>query len=191
MVRYMGLSRSEAKSFLARFLGETPQSLARLLELAATTGGPRSKELDLTAASLDPLWTWAAPRLSWREGYSPPAPGEAGGRVALNALEPEDLLPSWFDPVVPGWARWSAGSLWMIDGLARYLGETLVAEVPKAKWVAGHARPKGYVYQNHPVLTGLPSDDSEPMASVAIIASRVLLPTSGPRTLRDLFDAWT
>ena len=57
--------------------------------------------------------------------------------------------------------------------------------------MAGHARPKGYLYQNHPVLTGLPSDDSEPMASVAIIASRVLLQTPGPRTLRDLFDVWT
>lgn len=191
MVRFVQLTRSEAKAFLDQFLAETPQALDRLRELAASSGGPRAEELDLTAASLDPLWTWAAPRLSWRDGYTPPPPGDPGGRIAPDALEPEDQLPSWFDPVVPGWARWSAASLWLIDGLARYLGETLVAEVPKATWTAGHARAKGYQYENHPVVTGLPADDSEPMASVAIIASRVLLPTPGPSTLRDLYDAWT
>ena len=82
-------------------------------------------------------------------------------------------------------------SLWLMDGLARYLGETLVTQVPGAKWVAAHSRTKGSVYQNHPDVTGLPTDDSEPMASVSIIASRVLLPTPGPRTLTDLYDAWT
>lgn len=191
MVRFVELSRSEAKAFLDRFLGETPDRLAWLRELAATSGGPAADRLDLTPASLDPLWAWAAPRLSWRDGYTPPAPGEPGGRVPLDVLEPEDQLPTWFDPVVPGWARWSADSLWLIDGLARYLGETLVVQIPTARWVAGHARTKGYIYQNHPVVTGLPSDDSEPMASVAIVASRVLLPTPGPSTLRDLYDAWT
>ncbi|MFC3689271.1 hypothetical protein [Aquipuribacter hungaricus] len=191
MVRFVALSRPEAAAYLERFLGETPQALARTVELAASLDGPRPGIFDLSAASLDPLWGWAAPLLSWRDGYTPPAPGEPGGRVPLDVLEPEDELPSWFDPVVPGWARWSAESLSLIDGLARYLGETLVREVPTARWVAGHARARGYMYQNHPVVTGLPVDDSEPMASVAVIASRVLLPTPGPRTLGDLFHTWT
>jgi hypothetical protein len=173
------------------FISEMPQQLNRLRELCATTGGPRPEQLDLTAPSLGPLWAWAAPRLSWRAGYTPPAPGEPGGRVSPDTLEPDDQLPSWFDPIVPGWARWSASSLWLIDGLARYLGETLITEVPKSRWAAGHSRTKGYMYQNHPVVTGLPADDSEPMDSVAIIASRVLLPTPGPGSLRDLYDAWT
>lgn len=191
MVRFIELSRPEARAFLDRFTSETPQHLDRLRERAGATGGPPPEQLDLTASSLNRLWTWAAPRFSWRDGYTPPAPGEPGGRVSLDALEPEDQLPSWFDPLVPGWARWSADSLWLIDGLGRYLGQTLVEEIPGAKWVAGHSRTKGYLYQNHPVITGLPADDSQPMASVAIIASRVLLPTPGPSTLRDLYDAWT
>ena len=49
-------------------------------------------------------------------------------------------------------------SLRLIDGLARHLGETRVTQVPGAKWVAAHSRTKGYQYQNHPVVTGLPTD---------------------------------
>lgn len=191
VVRFVEMSRPEAEAFLDRFLSETPQQLERLRRLATTTGGPRPEALDLSPGSLTPLWTWAAPRLAFRSGYTPPPLGEPGGRVPLDALEPEGQLPSWFDPVVPGWARWSADSLWLIDGLARYLGETLVTHVPRARWAAGHARTKGYVYQHQPVVTGLPTDDSQPMASVTIIAARVLLPSPGPTTLRDLYDAWT
>ena len=191
MVRFVELSRPEAKAFLDRFQRQTPQQLERLRQLATITGEPQPEQLDLTASSLSPLWTWATPRLSWRSGYAPPTPGEPGGRLPLDVLELEDQLPSWFDPVMPGWARWSVDSLWLMDGLARYLGETLVTQVPGAKWVAAHSRTRGYMYQNHPVVTGLPTDDSEPMASVSIIASRVLLPTPGPRTLTDLYDAWT
>jgi hypothetical protein len=191
MVKFVEMSRAEGKAFLDRFLRETPEQLERLRELAAATGGPRPEELDLTPASLTPLWTWAMPRLRWRSGYTPPPLGEPGGRVPPEALEPEDQLPSWFDAGIPGWARWSADSLWLIDGLARYLGETLIAHVPRAKWVAGHARTKGYMYQNHPVVTGLPTDDSEPMDSVGVIAARELLQLPGPNTLRDTYDAWT
>lgn len=190
MVRFVELSRSEAKSFLDRFQDETPERLAALRDLTSSTGGPHADQLDLTPASLEPLWSWAAPRLSWREGFTPPPLGEPGGRVSPEELEPEDQLPGWFDPIVPGWARWSAGSLWLVDGLARYLGETLVTQVG-ARWAAGHARTRGYVYQNHPVVTGLRTDAVQPMASVAIIAGRVLQPTPGPRTLRDLYTAWT
>jgi hypothetical protein len=191
VVEFVRLSRGEAKAFLLRFVSETPERLEQLRELVTVAGGPEADALDLTPASLDPLWRWAAPQLSWRDGYVPPPPGEPGTRVALDGIEPEDLLPSWFDPHVPGWARWSATSLWLIDGIARYLGETLVAQVPRARWAVGHSRTRGYMYQNHPVVTGLPLDEAQPMASVAIIASRVLLPTPGPRTPRDLYDAWT
>ena len=191
MVRFVDMSRAQARTFLDGFRGELTPRLAALRSEAAASGGPSPRELDLTPASLGPLWAWAAPRLSWREGYEPPPPGQPGGRVALTDLEPPEQLPSWFDPIVPGWARWAPASLWLIDGLARYLGETLVVHVPGARWAAGHARARGYVYENHPVVTGLAVDDSEPMGSVAIIAARVLLPTPGPATLHDLYTAWT
>ena len=127
MVRFVELSRPEAKAFLDRFQRQAPQ------------------QLDLTSSSLSPLWTWATPRLSWRSGYAPPTPGEPDGRLPLDVLELEDQLPSWFDPVVPGWARWSVDSLWLMDGPARYLGQRLVTQVPGAKWMAAHSRTKDYV----------------------------------------------
>ena len=64
MVRFVELSRPEAKAFLDRFQRQTPQQLERLRQLATTTGGPQPEQLDLTASSLSPLWTWATPRLS-------------------------------------------------------------------------------------------------------------------------------
>lgn len=190
MVRFVEMSRPEARAFLERFLAETPGRLQALREQCSSTGGPSAQSLDLTPDSLDPLWSWAAPRLAWRDGYQSPPPGEPGGRVPLDQLEPEDQLPSWFDPVVSGWARWSAESLWLLDGLARYLGETVLASVPGARWTAGHARRRGYAYENHPVLTGLPAEDIAPVWSTAIVAARALQPGPGPASLKALHDVW-
>jgi hypothetical protein len=88
--------------------------------------------LDMTPGSLEPLWSWAQPRLSWREGYQPPPRGLPGPRVPLEDLEPIEELPAWFVPDL--WSDFSASSLWLIDGLARYLGECLLDHVPGARW---------------------------------------------------------
>ena len=75
MVRFVDMSRAQAQTFLDGFRGELTPRVAALRSEAAASGGPSPRELDLTPASLGPLWAWAAPRLSWREGYEPP-PGE-------------------------------------------------------------------------------------------------------------------
>jgi hypothetical protein len=80
--------------------------------------------------------------------------------------------------------------LWLIDGLARYLGEVVRTSAPSVRWGAGHARRKGYAYENHPVLTGLPAEDVAPVWSTVIVAGRVLLPSQGPASLRALHDVW-
>jgi hypothetical protein len=56
----------------------------------------------------------------------------------------------------------------------------------------GKSRRKGYFFQNHPVIVGLPvGDPVEPMWSVSILAGRALQPSPGPSTLMDLYTVWT
>jgi hypothetical protein len=52
----------------------------------------------------------------------------------VEVLEPLEELPAWFDPALLRWPAFSASSLWLIDGLARYLGECLRDHVPGARW---------------------------------------------------------
>lgn len=191
MVSFLTMGALEAKAFLASFLETTPQRLKELRQQSSTQGGPPPEVLDLTPASLEPLWSWAHPRLSWREGYQPRPWGQSGPRVPVEGMEPLGELPAWFDPALSRWSAFSASSLWLIDGLARYLGQCLLEHVPGARWEVGKAR-KGYVYQNHPVIVGLPlSDPAQPMWSVSIIAGRALQPSPGPSTLMDLYTVWT
>lgn len=190
MVAFVNMTRAEGKAYLQQFLGENDAALARLHEQAAGSGGPTT--LDLSPASLGPLWDWAVPRASWRDGWVPVPLGEMPGQIYAQDLEPADQLPSWFAfPSVN--ARFSAETLWLLDGLGRYLGQTLVASVPGAKWVAGHNRHKGYMYENHPVVRIGPQE-WEPMHSAGIVLGRALAPWSagpGPASLADLYTAWT
>ena len=84
--------------------------------------------------------------------------------------------------------RFSAPALWLVDGVARYFAEAVIGAVPGARWRAGNAGSKGYVHQNHPVVTGLPADDMEPMWTVLICAAHALNPTGHPSDLLSLFD---
>ncbi len=190
MVELWKLSRAEGKAYVQQFLGENDAALSRLREQAAGSGGPTT--LDLTVASLGPLWAWAVPRASWRTGWVPLPPGEIPPRLSPDDLEPADELPSWF--AFPGGdARFSAETLWLLDGLGRYLGQTLVANVPGATWVAGHNRHRGYQYENHPVVR-IGSTEWEPMQSAGIVLGRAIDPWSsgpGPTSLDDLYTVWT
>jgi hypothetical protein len=155
------MSRAEAKEYLARLLDEMDAGLRGVMDEAAASGGPTAEEWDRTPASLAPVWEWAVPRLSWRAGYEPPALGMPGPRIAADQLEPADQLPSWFHhPSAASYAEFSAGTLWLIDGLGRYLGETVLATVPGTSWAAGHSRTKGYMFQNQPVISGLAEEES-------------------------------
>lgn len=192
MVHFRSLTRQEAKAYLSEFCAENPERIDELRRRAASGGGPSPHELDLSPASLEPLWAWARPQLAWREGYRPPVGAEPPRRVSTDELEPPAQLPSWFDPAVPGWSTYSAATLWLIDGLARYFGECLVATVPSARWAVGHARRKGYAYQNHPVVSGLPSGECEPMWVVAVTVQKALTSAADePDALTRLYAVWT
>lgn len=191
MVTLRTATRREAAGLLATFLARTPARLDELRAEAADSGGPPPGSLDLSTDSLGPLWEWAAPRFAWRPGYAPPPFGLPGPRVDPHAVEPAATLPEWFDPDLH-WNRLSLQSVWLVDGLARYLGECLLREVPGARWTVGRSWRRGYVFQNHPVIRGLPvGGPLQPMWSVSILAARALQPSPGPATPADLVAACT
>lgn len=195
MVEYVSMTPAQARALLSTFLENTPGRVAGLREVCAASGGPSPEALDLGADSLDPLWAWAVPRLAWRDGYVPPPLDMPGPRHPAGPLEPEDQLPEWFDPrVLDGW-RLSASTLWLVDGLARYLAGCVLAGTPSARWTVHRSR-RDDALQNHLVVDGLPVGDVvEPMWSVTVLVTRALATggphTRGPRTLRALHDLWT
>jgi hypothetical protein len=182
---FVSMTRSEAKAYLDRFLDEMGPSLDRF---AASV----DRELTYTQESLERVWNAAAPKLAWRLGYTPPALGQPGPRIASEQLEAPQDLPSWFHhPSGAGYARFSAETLWVIDGAARYLGETFIRNVG-GRWASGDARTEGYVYQNQPVLTDITTDPLSPMQTCAVLVARALRPSpeQGPHGLADVYDVW-
>jgi hypothetical protein len=188
VVQFVSMTRAQAGEYLARFLAEMPASEQRLADTAAATGGPPPELLDHTPESLGLLWQWVTTRLAWRDGYTPPPLGMPGPRIDPADLEPPEQLPSWFHhPSGAGYAEFSADTLWLIDGLGRYLGNTVVHTMPGTQWKAGHARATGYALQNQPVIAGL-GDEIMTIEVCAALAAKAL--RGGQRTLRDAYDNW-
>jgi len=183
---FASMTRADAKAYLEAFLGEMEPSLVRL----ATS---LDCELTFSPDSLQPVWSALTTQLAWRSGYTPPELGQPGPRIVSDQLEPRGALPSWFHhPSGAGYARFSAGTLWLIDGAARYLGETLIRKVG-GRWSSGYAPSKGYMYQNQPVLNGLAPEELSPLQTCAVLSARALRqsPEPGPRTLADVYEQWS
>lgn len=189
---FVSMTKAEARAYLAQFLDEMPRCLDRLMRQCAETGGPVESDLDYTAKSLDALWSWAAPRFQWRDSYTPPASrGELQPQFNADDLEPPEDLPSWvYHPSGHGFDRFSAETLWLIDGLARYLGETVITCIPGTRWASGATRPKGNMVANQPIVAGLTGEES-PIFACTGLASRRLTPwLDSSHTLRSIFEAW-
>lgn len=184
----VSMTRAEARAYLAQFLAEMPTCFERLKQQCADTGGPQESELDFTPESLEGLWDWAAPRFRWRETYTPPAsPGELRRQFDPDDLEPPEELPSWFHhPSGHGLAEFSAETLWLIDSVGRYLGQTVVDSVPNTRWTLGASRPKGNMLANQPVLGGL-SYEVSPLITCVVLTSQTL--TEWEQTT-PLFEAY-
>lgn len=184
---FASMTEPEAKAYLDQFLAEMRPSLVRF----AT-----NIDSDLTY-SVDSLrWAWDAvrPRLAWRSGYLPPNPGQLGPRIRTEELEPPLDLPSWFHhPSGAGYARFSAETLWLIDGAGRYLGEILIRHIGGA-WESGDDPTKGYMFQNQPVFAGITPQPVSPIQTCAVLAARALRggpPGITPRTLVDVYEEWS
>lgn len=182
---FIAMTRADAAEYLARFLDDQQWSLDRF---ASTI----DRELTFSLGSLDPVWDAVEPKLAWRAGYEPPPLGQPGPRIDADQLERPEDLPSWFHhPSSAGYARFSADTLWLIDGAARYLGEVLI-QTAGGRWVSGSEQVTGYMYQNQPVITGIRPEPVSPMQTCSVLAARSLRQRveRGPRTLADVYNAW-
>ncbi|TIC87461.1 hypothetical protein E8D34_10065 [Nocardioides sp. GY 10113] len=188
---FVAMTRTEARSYLERFLAETPDRLAWLADLSAGAGGPKASDLDFSVESVDALWEWAVPRLAWRTGYQPPtSAADVRPRFNPNYLEGPAELPSWFrHPSGVGLARFSADTLWLIDALARYVGEVAIRCIPGSRWASGSTRPKGNMVANQPVLAGS-LDEASPIHACVEAVDRTLSPLLEPETLGEILMYW-
>ncbi|KQO36515.1 hypothetical protein [Aeromicrobium sp. Leaf245] len=182
---FVSMTKPEAADYLVEFLDDMEPALERFAS---------SVEVLLTfePASLREAWASTVTRLSWRVGYAPPSRGQPGPRIGTDEIEPAQELPSWFHhPSGAGYARFSSESLWLIDGAARYLGETVIRSTA-GHWAPGNERMKGYMFQNQPVIVGVTADPVSPMQTCAVLASKELGSTTpaGPRTLTDVYERW-
>ena len=187
---FPGMSRRQARAYLAQFLGEMDASHDRLVGTSEASGGPGRGELDFTRESLGPLWEWARPRYAWRADYVPVPLGQPNP-WRPSGLEPASALPSWFHhPSGIGMERFDAESLWLMDGVARYAARTLTQRLPHLNWGRGTRFPPGYIHANQPVLKGFDVDLC-PYSSEAGRAVSVLVPElNEPPTLVEHHDAW-
>lgn len=183
---FTAMDTTDADEYLHRFLDEQADALQRY---SASVSIP----LEYTPDSLDAVWDATLPHLDWRHGYVPPALGQPGPAINSDQLEPAEALPSWFHhPSGAGYARFSASTLWLIDGAGRYFGEFLVRTM-SAKWASGRSQVKNYLYRNQPVVTGVGLVPISPFQTCAVLSSRALRagPERGPRTLRDVWGQLT
>lgn len=186
------MSKAEARAFLDEFLSDMPARMEWLTRLCEVTGGPKEAELDHSASSLNTLWAWAAPRFAWRPGYLPPrSPEELEPQFNPDDLEDPGDLPAWFHhPSGLGLARLSADTLWLIDALARYLGESAVRSISDTRWASGATRPKGNMLANQPILAGF-LDEESPILVCLGMAFRVLAPgMDALAPLGEILEQW-
>lgn len=182
---FVSMTKPEVRAYLDRFLAEMGPSL---MQLATSI----DSELTYSADSLKQVWDAVMPKLAWRQGYLPPQLGQPGHQIPMDQLEFPLALPSWFHhPSGAGYARFSAETLWLIDGAGRYLGETLIRNIG-GTWASGNRQFKGYMFQNQPVIVGLTPDAVSPIQTCAVLAARALSasPKQGPRSLVDVYENW-
>ena len=183
---FVSMTEPEARAYLDRFLAEMGPSLVQF----ATS---ISSELTHSKDSLEQVWDEVRPKLAWRQGYLPPRLGQPGPQILAGQLESPQDLPSWFHhPSGAGYARFSAETLWLIDGTGRYLGETLIRNVGGA-WNSGAARTEGYMFQNQPVIAGITPEPASPIQACAVLVARALRASSeqGPQSLIDVYENWS
>lgn len=196
MRNYFEMTRAEADDYLAVFLTEMPASRRRLADTLAQHGADPGLADEFTPASLDPIWNALTPLFAWQDLYLPPDPMTQPSAVApLEGLGDLTELPSWFtDKGGYGLEHFSPRTLWLIDGIARHLGNVLV-EHDNFAWAVGHGPQRGnahYAYQNQPIVLGKGhGNDWSTLMSSAVLISRELDGRSlSDAPLKDMYEAW-
>jgi hypothetical protein len=183
---FASMTPAIARAYLEQFLEEMDSALVQFANATKV-------ELSYAPDSLCPAWEAIEHQLAWREGYLPAHSGQPEPQFRPDGIEEPSKLPSWFHhPSGAGYARFSAETLWLIDGAARYLGETLIRNVG-GSWQVGDSRKPGYLFQNQPVVTGIAREPVSPMQTCAVLVSKSLRdgPQPRPRTLTDVYQQWS
>ena len=183
------LSRREAQSYLDYFLAEMPACAGRLAETLRGQAADPALVRDFDPSSLNKIWEAVASLVGWQDLYQPASPPERWSPVApVEGLGDPNALPSWFTTSTAyGLEHFSPRTLWVIDGVARHLGNVL-AHTEGWEWKVGRGR-SGYVFQNHPVIAG-PLNEHSPLMSMAVIVSRHLKGGEGADTLLETYQNW-
>lgn len=183
------LSRREAQSYLDQFLAEMPAGAARLAETLQDQGADSALVSDFAPSSLSNVWVAVAPLFSWQDLYQPANPPERWSPAApVEGLGDLSALPSWFTTSTGyGLEHFSPHTLWLIDGVARHLGNVL-AHTNGWVWKVGSGR-SGDVFHNQPVIAG-PLNEHSPLMSTAVIVSRHLKGGEGRDTLLETYENW-
>lgn len=189
MPSFPSLSRREAQAYLDEYLTEMPPSATRLAHTLEEQAVDSSLASNFSPSSLNSLWQAVAPLVAWQDLYQPASPPERWSPIApLEGLGDLSALPSWFTTTtVYGLEHFSPPTLWIIDGVARHLGNVLM-HTEGWVWKVGRGR-SGYIFQNQPVIAG-PLNEHSPLMSMAVIVSRHLKGEEGPGTLLATYENW-
>lgn len=193
---FQELPRKDAKEYLERFVAELPASQDRLAGMLGAVGADPDLARDLTPEGLEPLWDAALSwDTGWQTGYAaPPTPASPPvSQPTLEALGPLGQLPSWFVHDRRQSMRYKPETLWVVDVLARHLGEVVRSQHPRLRWTLGPARPANNVDRGYPVV-GSSKAWVNPIRVVSALIERGFsgheVP-GAPTTLRELYDRQT
>lgn len=155
---FQKLSREDAKGYLTRFVAELPASSERLAGMLASAGANSGLAHQTRPEALDMVWEVAISHwpMRWQDDYVHPqtTADPTIHKGTLGALGPRHLLPSWFIGDRIHALRFHQDTLWVIDVLARFLGQTLIEWKPSLAWAPGPARPANNIDRGYPVVAG-------------------------------------
>lgn len=189
------LSKTQAEAYLQTFLAELPGSQARLASMLATSGADPALARATTPDALHPIWEAAVSHwpLDWQEGYDYAGDPWSRNEPPLDALGPLEELPSWFRHDRIHYSVFAPSTLWVIDVLARHLGQAVVSNFPALDWRIGPRRPAKNIDRNKPVA-GTATGWIEPRRLVRVLIRRQIdarFDRDAPSTLRDLYERIT
>lgn len=189
------LSKPQAEAYLQKFLAELPGSQTRLASMLTRTGTDPALAHAATPDTLHPLWevTVAHWPLGWQEGYDYAKDPWSRNDPTFDALGPLEELPSWFSHDRIHYSVFAPSTLWVIDLLARHLGQVVVSNSPALDWRTGPRRPANNIDRNMPVA-GTAKGWIEPRRLVRVLIRRQIeghFDRNAPSTLRDLYERIT
>jgi hypothetical protein len=177
VVSFEELTPEPAEQRAAAYLAALPDKVESLRAQVAASGADPGM-LDGTPDSLEPLWRWV---VAWSDAGGAELPAE---------------LPDWYVPDPPELAgqRLTPATLQLVDRLAAYIAQVVLAEVPDLEWVVVGTRGRRStqdVHLHQPVLRGS-IIDLNPRHVLQVFAIRLTLRGEGrhPTALREAFEVW-